>query len=111
MKSKSSAFTLLEVLIAVFIIAIALSAVLRATNNATRIAYRIRTAMAAHWVGENALSELQIGMIAFPESSDSIPGKSRMMGEDYTWVARNGNPIQITVSLKNKSVATVSGFL
>ncbi|HLD84353.1 MAG TPA: type II secretion system minor pseudopilin GspI, partial [Coxiellaceae bacterium] len=84
--NKSLGFTLIEVLIALFIIAIALAAVIRATNNGIRTAIHVRDTMAAHWVGLNVISELQIGAFQLPMDGGPLRGKSVMENQVWQWV-------------------------
>jgi general secretion pathway protein I len=58
-RSSETGFTLLEVLIALAIVAIALSALIKATGDAAGNAAYMRERVFAQWVGENQLAELQ----------------------------------------------------
>lgn len=82
---KSKGFTLVEVLIALMIIAIALTAVIRATTASTRATIHLRDTITAHWVGMNILSEIQTQMIALSPGEDLPPGKTEMMGKTWRW--------------------------
>jgi len=58
--SKNLGFTLLEVMVALIVVAIGLSAVVKtATQNAENIRY-LRDKTLAHWVAMNKLTELQV---------------------------------------------------
>jgi general secretion pathway protein I len=54
---RKSGFTLIEVLVALAIIAIALSAALRAAGQGTNSAGELRARLLAGWVGENLVAE------------------------------------------------------
>ena len=118
MKNKA-AFTLIEVLIALLIIAIALAAAIRATNEGIRSTMYVRNAVTAHWVGLNILSEIQTNSgVSLPALSNSVSGQTQMLGQEWQWVARTEpaqfnhiRKITVTVSLKNKRVTSVSGYV
>lgn len=116
---KNAAFTLIEVLIALLIIAIALAAAVRATNQSIRATIHVKNAVTAHWVGLNILSEMQTGIVLPPKPGNQISGKTEMLNQEWNWIAKadssspSSNLIQITVtvSLKNKVMGSVSGGL
>ena len=63
-------FTLVEVLVALAIVAIALGAGLRAAGSLTDNAQRLAEVSAAHWCADNALTELRL-MRQFPGIGDT----------------------------------------
>lgn len=117
--NKSNGFTLIEVLIALMIIAIALSAVIRAMNQSIRVIDKVKTAMATHWVAMNALSEIQLGMIRMPAVDDPVHGKAQMFGQTWEWMAKpdDGNlpsyatPIRVIVTEHGQPIDSISGFV
>ena len=79
MKAKNSnAFTLIEVLIALFIIAIALAAAIQATNQSVRATRHVRNTTIAHFVAMNVLSEIQVGLLPVPTGDTPTDGKTKM---------------------------------
>ena len=64
------AFTLVEVLVALAVVAIALSAGLRAAGSVTDNAARLADVSAAQWCADNQLTELRLGR-RFPGTGDS----------------------------------------
>ena len=56
----SKGFTLVEVLVALTIVAVALAAGLRAAGSLTNNAQRLADVMAAHWCADNALTNLRL---------------------------------------------------
>lgn len=119
MKKNNAAFTLIEVLIALLIIAIALAAAIRATNESIRTTIHVRNSVTAHWVGLNILSEIQTGLIALPASSNQISGKTSALNQEWAWTARTDKSSQlphvkqitVTVSLKNHVINSVVGYV
>jgi general secretion pathway protein I len=67
---QTRGFTLLEVLVALAIVAISLGAGLRATGVLTDNAQRLRDVMAAQWCAENQLTALRLAR-TFPGVGDA----------------------------------------
>ncbi len=76
-------FTLIEVLIALAILAIALAASLRATNMSTDTAYTLRQKTLAGFVASNLLAE-SVAKHAFPAPGVSN-GKAEQAGQSFVW--------------------------
>ena len=115
---KSAAFTLIEVLIAVAIIAIALAAAIRATNQSIRVTRHVRTITTAHFVAMNVLSSIQVGLISFNRTDQSLHEKTKMLSREWLWTAhaqtvdQNIKRVTVTVGLKNRpAINTVTGFM
>lgn len=84
------AFTLIEVLVALAILAIALSAAVRASSVATDSAYDIKLRTLATWVAQNRISELtsQVSVAnALPGTGDS-EGSSSQGGMTLAWTQK-----------------------
>ncbi len=88
-RSAVRGFTLVEVLVALAIVAIALGAGLRAAGSLTDNAQRLGDVTAAHWCADNALTELRltrqfpgIGDVDFgcEELGHAFRGKLRAQG-------------------------------
>lgn len=116
-KKNARAFTLIEVLIALMIIAIALAAALRATNNSVKATTQVQNTLTAHWVALNVLSQIQTNLL--PMTSDgNTSGGTIMLGKKWDWKATQTNSAQfsgikkitVTVDMKNKPIASVSGY-
>jgi general secretion pathway protein I len=67
---RTRGFTLIEVLVALVIVAIALTAGVKAAGALTNNANRLRTVSAAQWCAENQLTELRLSK-QFPGVGDS----------------------------------------
>ncbi len=63
-------FTLIEVLVALAVVAIALGAGLRAAGVATNNAQRLSDVIAAQWCADNQLTALKLGRV-FPGTGDA----------------------------------------
>ncbi len=68
---KQRGFTLVEVLVALALVAITLGAGLKAAGALTSNAERLNSVMAAQWCAENQLSDLRLGK-QFPGTGETI---------------------------------------
>lgn len=83
MRRPAAGFTLLEILVALAILALALGAAARAGGAATETAGGLRERLLAGWVAENRLALLHAER-AWPDPGDSS-GSSRLAGRDFAW--------------------------
>lgn len=118
MKNKIKGFTLIEVLIALLIIAIALAAVMKAMTQSIRVTAHVKTSMASHWVAMNVLSEMQLGMLQLPIDKGIIRGSTVMFGNTWRWQAVLINQsipyakkIRIVVKRHKQSVGSLIGYV
>ena len=112
-------FTLMEVLIALAVLALGMLAVIGAAGKTSRNAVYLRDDTFASWVGLNELTMLRTAQ-NWP-SADTLNGDADMAGEKWHWKAtmtKTADPdllrIDIDVSTPDKpddSVARVTGFM
>lgn len=57
---KSKGFTLLEIMVAIAILAISMTAIIKSTGQVTNNAFLLRQTTFAHWVAQNKMNELLI---------------------------------------------------
>jgi len=81
--NKSRGFTLVEVLIALVIAAIALSAVARTVMQATDTTILLRDRQVALWVAQNLMAETQLAS-SWP-ALDTTNGTEEMGGKQWFW--------------------------
>ncbi len=108
-------FTLIEVLVALAVVALALGALARAAGNAADVQYEAERRTLALWVASNRLAELELATVAAGRSN----GTTRLGGIDWRWQA-DVSPapggelwrVDVTVSDASASVVTTqTGFL
>jgi general secretion pathway protein I len=80
---RSKGFTLLEILIALAILAIALSSIISVASNQTVNVTYLRDKTLAHWVAMNQMTELQIAN-KWPATGKK-KGKVKMGGHEWHW--------------------------
>jgi len=119
MRSRSRGFTLVEVLVALAVLAIALAAVMRAMAQAIDTTATLREREVALWVAENRLVEHQISQ-DWP-STDTTDGDTDMGDRKWYWreqVSSTPEPkmrrVEITVRTSKDgkdTAATLVGYL
>lgn len=82
---RTCGFTLLEVLTAMVVLAIALGAALKAVSDGARNAASIEERTLAHWLALNKIAEQRLAA-ALP-AVDTQRGTSRFAGRDWHWTA------------------------
>ncbi len=81
--SKNSGFTLIEVTVALLVLAIALSAIIKAVSDNISNAAYLRDKTIAHWVAMNKMTELHISN-GLP-ATGSTKGEMEMAGREWFW--------------------------
>jgi general secretion pathway protein I len=100
MKNKNAGFTLIEVLIALVIISVAMTAVIKTTTQNIRDTLYLQNKMIAHWVGMNTVNGVRAGLIKLSSQTDNIEESTVMLGEKWSWKA-------ILEPTPNKAIAKI----
>jgi len=79
--------SLIEVMVALAVIAIALGAAVQAASSGTRNLAHIQEKMFAHWVGMNAATRLQLGLEGATLKPGAWQGLNQFAGKDWYWAA------------------------
>lgn len=87
MKRLYSGFTLIEVLLALAIIAIALTALLKATAQNITITQRIKDKAISHWVATQGVSMIQLNLIEINPRQETTQATT-MLGQTWFWRAK-----------------------
>jgi len=116
--SSQRGFTLLECLVALALLAIALTAALRATGSTAQSATMLKEHTLASWVAQNRLAELRAFDI-WPNIGNR-EGEAEQAGYRYRWretTVQTPNPlfrrvdIQVFAQGDNRPLASLSGFV
>lgn len=112
-------FTLLEVLIALVVLALALAAAVGTASSMVREASYLEERTVADWVARNKLVELQSAH-TWPDVGQSS-GSAQMMGREWDWTLNvSGTPVpdirraDVEVRLKGHegtAISTLTGYL
>jgi general secretion pathway protein I len=114
--NNHSGFTLLEVLVALVMLATAFTAIYLSLSTATRNQTAIFNKTAATWVGLNVIAEAQLGTTQSSQNS----GTTTMMNMSWHWQSvikntpdANVNQIIVAVSAENTKDPAIqlTGFL
>ena len=114
-KSANKGFTLVEVLIALVILSISLTAIVKATSSDIENTFYLKQKALAHLVAYESKQLIELNAINFNGNSSSQETK---LGE-HTWQwhadkintnIKGINEIKITVFFKKKSIITEQGY-
>ncbi len=83
---QNKGFTLIEVLVALLILAVALTAIAEATSNDIRSLTYLQNRTISQWVGLNILNSMQAGLIPSPAES-AQKGETQMLNKTWYWTA------------------------
>jgi general secretion pathway protein I len=99
-KISHKGFTLIEVLIALAVIAISLGAVLSTSGSQARQATYLKQKTIAHWVAMNEITKLQVEK-TFPDLGDE-KGSTEMANHEWFWT-RTTKELAITKQVREVS--------
>jgi general secretion pathway protein I len=124
---RTRGFTLVEVLVALVVVALGLTALMVAVNGTARTSGFLRDKSLAQWIALNRLSEVRLNVTKFGQNTDtgeldfgsrkwhydtryfdtSIPSMKRVVVRVYLGDAKTkGNPLAQAVGFLGSSVAT-----
>ncbi len=84
MKRRLQGFTLLEVLVALAILAIAMAAVIQAASDSARTQAILQERTIAGWIAENVIAEQQLEN-RWPDAGSRFSGETTMAGREWHW--------------------------
>ena len=122
MKSRhyidKAGFTLIEVLIALLIVALTMSAAYKAVASSSRNQRHLEERTLANWVVENEMAKLQLGMLQLTTGNTS--GQQRLGGRTWLWqrqISVAADPalrrvsLSVTAAGNSGSSATLVAFI
>jgi general secretion pathway protein I len=83
-RNHQSGFTLLEVLLALSVIAIALTALLKAISQNIESARRIKEKTVSHWIAMQGVAMIQLNLLQVNQSQESTQDTT-MLNEHWYW--------------------------
>ncbi|MFJ1267832.1 GspI family T2SS minor pseudopilin variant LspI [Legionella lytica] len=105
MRCKTSGFTLIEVLLALTIIAVALTALLKAIAQNVEHTQRIKEKTVSHWVAMQGVAMVQLGLLQISQSQETTQDTT-MLGEHWFWRAKTSTTPIKSIQLITISVST-----
>jgi general secretion pathway protein I len=101
-KKHIAGFTLIEVMVALTIIAISLGALLNTSGTQASSASYLKQKTLAHWVAANELTQIRISK-EFPDIGDK-KGSTTMANHDWYWIrttkkTEDDNALEVTFAL------------
>ena len=81
-------FTLIEVLVAILILAIASMAVFRTMSASIRTQASLKQHTVAHWVALSQIASLQTGALVIPKGQSSSRGDTTQFNRTWHWEAQ-----------------------
>jgi len=76
-------FTLIEVLIALMIVSIAVTAIMKTTMQAIHTTAYLEDKTMATWVAQRAINHIVLGLWVLPESPATLKKTETMLGKDW----------------------------
>ena len=116
--NRSAGFTLIEVMVALTIVALSLGAVAASVSQMVDAGTTMRERTYASWIAQNKIAELRLANVV-PEVSDTS-GELEYAGHEWAWRANisetgveNLFRVDVAISYPGSDVAirTVSGFI
>ena len=112
-------FTLIEVLVALTIVALSLGAIITSSGSQASQALYLKQKTIAHWVAMNEVTQLQINKV-FPDPGN-IDGSTTMANHEWFWVrtvkkTEDENSRQVTFELFSEkkhtnNITSLSAYL
>lgn len=109
MRQQTLGFTLLEVLIALVILALAFSTTFLSLNSATAHLISLQDKTAETWVAMNVITRAQLGLISLSSNGGTITGSEKMFNDNWDWVLTITPTPDMTVSELTVEVKNANG--
>ena len=86
-KLNNAGLTLIEVLIALAIISIALTAIIKATSQNIRSTNYLQNKTIAMWIGQQVMNEARVNLLNLSGADNKLQQQTTMLGQDFYWQA------------------------
>lgn len=83
--------TLIEVLIALAIVSIAMTAIIKATSENIRATTYLKNKTIALWVGQQIVNETRAGVLKLPSAPEDVSNTTIMLGQNWYWRANKND--------------------
>lgn len=87
-KRNESGLTLIEVLIALAILSIALTAVIKSASQNIRNTLYLQDRTIATWVGTNVINTIRAGVMKVPDAPDHLSAEDKTLGQNWSFDAQ-----------------------
>lgn len=116
MKKNNAGFTLIEILIAMAILSIALTAIIKSSSENIKNTIYLQDKTTALWVGMEAINQVRAGALPLPAQSEGTEQETEMLGKNWPWIATqtstpNANIKKVIVEVKDPVKNTVLAHL
>src|SRR5437870_12834725 len=85
---KNKGFTLIEVLIALAILSIALTAIIKSTSQNMKDTHHLQQKTIASWVGTQVINLTRVKQLKLPQEPDELSEETDMLGQKWLWKAK-----------------------
>jgi len=117
---NSRGLTLIEVLIALVVISIALTAIIKSTSQTIKNHIYLEDKIIAAWIANNKMNEIRAGLIHLSLGLESIENKTTCLNKQFSWKATrtataNSHIQQINMTVlnphANTTLVSLTGYL
>jgi general secretion pathway protein I len=93
LRQNEAGLTLIEVLIALLILSIALTAVIKSTAQNIKNTLYLQNRTIATWIGTDIINNARLGILKVPAAPDHLAETSLVLGQSWSWeVKLNDTP-------------------
>lgn len=116
---RTRGFSLIEVLIALIILAIAFLAIMETTQSNIRSSIHVKNTLTADWVALNLMSSLQANIMKTPNPGSQLSGHTTMLNQVWRWTIKANNThadanyerVTVTVYQGSQQIQSITGFI